>query len=491
VKQKLKYILICLISGYILLLIPDSKTSPSDIPITTPFEWNNNLVFHQLEKDFILNKLKNKDSLSIEIDSLFFKFYIANHAIKEKYPHKANDHIFKHIESLIFKISSKIVYTPSKLKEFSVLINEAKYRTKQQSKHWDLTQSFSKNTLYRIFYGSRTALEEIELQSKQTAKNGLMLGVQESSITPYYDFNGLKIHSGDILVSRGGAATSALIARGSDYPGNFSHVALAYVDETTNALSIIESHIEMGVVISTPDQYMKDKKLRVMVLRPKANLPELLKTPNLPHLAAKQAYNEVLTTHIPYDFAMDYNDYSQKFCSEVASSVYAENGLPLWMKLSSISSPGITDWLSDFGVKNFITQEPSDLEYDPQLTVVAEWRGSKTLFQDHIDNAIIDILIEDANKGEKLSYNWYLLPFARVTKAYSWIKNIFGGIGPIPEGMSTTSALKNKYFTALHLRVKNELMPLIHSFEKENGYTPPYWRLVELSRIAKDNINGH
>ncbi len=490
-KKRIIYTLLILIGIYTLLLIPDTNPIIVNTPTNTPFEWNNNHIFHQLEKDFITNKSINRDSLGATIDSLFFKFYLANHDIKEKYPHQPEASIFKHIESLIFNISSKIVYVPSKVKEFNALVNECKHRVKQQSKQWDLSQTTPKNTLYRIFYGSRTAIEEIDLQLNPTQNNGLTLGVQESSSSPSYNFNGLKIHSGDILVSRGGAATSALIARGSDYPGNFSHVALAYVDEASNELSIIESHIEMGVVISTPDQYIKDKKLRILLLRPKADLPALIKNPNLPHLAAKQAYNEVLEKHIPYDFAMDFTNYDEKFCSEVASSVYELNGLNLWMKLSSISSPGIINWLSDFGVKNFTTQEPSDLEYDPQLSVVAEWRNSKTLFQDHIDNAIIDILIENANKGEKLNYNWYLLPFARVTKLYSWIKNVFGGIGPIPEGMSTTSALKNKYFTALHLNVKTKLIPLIDNFEKENGYPPPYWRLVELSRTAKDSINGN
>ena len=33
------------------------------------------------------------------------------------------------------------------------------------------------------------------------------------------------------MPSAGGAATSALIARGNDFPGNFSHIALVHVDE--------------------------------------------------------------------------------------------------------------------------------------------------------------------------------------------------------------------------------------------------------------------
>ena len=66
------------------------------------------------------------------------------------------------------------------------------------------------------------------------------------SATPSAEILGVIVHSGDILISRGGAPTSALIARGNDYPGNFSHVALVHIDEKTNSISIIESHIERG-----------------------------------------------------------------------------------------------------------------------------------------------------------------------------------------------------------------------------------------------------
>jgi len=60
----------------------------------------------------------------------------------------------------------------------------------------------------------------------------------------------------------------------------------------------------------------------------------------------------------------------------VASSVYGELGVRLWTGLSTISAAGLRRWLSAFGVRHFETQEPSDLEYDPQLVVVAEGRDA-------------------------------------------------------------------------------------------------------------------
>src|SRR2546425_13311758 len=103
----------------------------------------------------------------------------------------------------------------------------------------------------------------------------LLDGRHEPSATPATTVHGVEMHSGDILVSRGGYPTSALIARGNDYPGNFSHIGLVHVDSVTHAVSVIEAHIERGVAITTGDGYLADKKLRIMVLRPRADLPQL------------------------------------------------------------------------------------------------------------------------------------------------------------------------------------------------------------------------
>src|SRR5574342_1106472 len=122
-----------------------------------------------------------------------------------------------------------------------------------------------------------------------------------------------------------------------------------------------------------------------MILRPRADLPALVAAPTLPHQAAIYALQQTREHHIPYDFEMNYHDPAKLFCSEVASLAYQKFGVNLWMRISHISSPGVTAWLAAFGVKHFETQEPADLEYDPQLVVVAEWRNLETLFKDHAD----------------------------------------------------------------------------------------------------------
>jgi hypothetical protein len=176
------------------------------------------------------------------------------------------------------------------------------------------------------------------------------------------------------------------------------------------------------------------------------------------------------------------------FCSEVASYAYKKNGLQLWQSLSTISSKGVVNWLHDFGVENFVTQMPSDLEYDPQLSVVAEWRDPETLYKDHLDNAVMDAMLEQANNGKQIDYNIWQLPLVRIIKTYCMAKNAFGKEGLIPEGMSATKALKNQRFVAMNKFVKNGTQKLADEFEKQNHYRAPYWQLVKFAQLAiKEN----
>ncbi|MCJ7553974.1 MAG: hypothetical protein MUO34_08830, partial [Ignavibacteriaceae bacterium] len=390
-------------------------------------------------------------------------------------------------ENNIFKIAPLIPVCTQYFSDYINFSSNIRKVVKEQSRKWDMNSTDAKNTLYRLLYGNRTAIEEIMLQLPQDQVAPLIKGVDELSSTPSAKILGVDVHSGDILISRGGAPTSALIARGNDYPGNFSHVALVHIDEKTKLISIIESHIERGVVVSSLTEYLNDTKLRIMVLRLRSDL--IKDNPMLPHKAAEFSLSTAKKKHIPYDFEMNFNEFEKQFCSEVASSAYKEFGITLWTGLSTISSKGTRNWLAAFGVKYFETQEPSDLEYDPQLSVVAEWRDPETLYKDHMDNAITDIMLEEADSGKVLSYDWYLLPFGRLMKIYSIILNAFGSEGPVPEGMSTEAALKNVEYSETHDRIKEKLILLANRFKAQKGYTPPYWELFNLARQARDDMN--
>lgn len=463
-------------------------TVPLPLPPVAPapagggaFAWNQDSLWQGLEQAFLATRAAGcADSARVRDNVEQLRRLVDSLGVAHLPPEAP---ILDTIESHLFRIAPDLAACPVPPDAFVAVQATLRTRIKEQSRTWDITARSARERLYRLLYGSRAAVEEVVLQHPDNAVT-LVRGLDEPSASPGAMIEGVMVHSGDMLVSRGGYPTSALIARGNDYPGNFSHVALVHVDAVSHEVSVIEAHIESGVAVSRAEAYLADKKLRLLVLRPRADLPAIRRDPMLPHLAASAMLARARAGHIPYDFAMDYRDPSRLFCSEVASAAYHTQGVDLWSGISTISSAGLRNWLGAFGVTHFETQEPSDLEYDPQLVVVAEWRDPTALFKDHIDNAVTDVMLEGAERGGRLGFAWYQLPFARVAKGYSWVKERFGGIGPIPEGMSAASALRNTAYSRRHALLATEVEHLAREWQARHGYPPAYWTLVALARDA-------
>ena len=483
-KKILKVILI-LAGVYALLLIPlPQKDGDLQRASQTPFIWDQDALWAQLEKKFLEAKAMPADQLDSivgymirETDSILLAH--------EGKPIGPEDDFYPLIERNFFRIAPLIAAQQNKSDWHVRFYNQIRKKLKTDAVYWDMNSASARQLSYRILYGMRAAVEEILLQSADQQFVSTMFVTDEASATPAATIMGIEVHSGDLLVSRGGAEVSAFISRGNDFPGNFSHVVLVYINEQSQEPSLVEAHIEKGVAIASLEQYVQDKKLRFMVMRPRADLEALKANPMLPHEAALYMYNESRSRHIPYDFKMDYYDASAMFCSEVGSYAYKHFGLQLWEFTSTISSSGIIDWLHSFGVEHFVTQMPSDLEYDPMLSVVAEWRDKETLFEDHLDNAVMDALIGRANAGERIEYNIWLLPLARVVKGYSFLLTTIGKEGVIPEGMSAVTALKNNDFVARFQRLKSLTKAEAEAFTREHAYVPPYWQLVW---FAQENV---
>ena len=469
---------------YLLLLIPEPQPPTPKGAGRESFRWQRDAFWVELEKQFQQMRSQGCDALATPINTSLAEIQRQLDAVAlANLPPDAP--VFDALETNFFQLAPMMGACPERLPEFLQAFARMRGVVKRQSEHWFMDSALARERLYRSLYGGRAAVEEAMLQAPREKPAPLLAGDDEPSATPSATVQGVTLHSGDILVSRGGAAASALIARGNDFTGNFSHVALVHVDETTHAVSVIEAHIECGVVVGPIEKYLTDTKLRIMALRVRADLTLLVADPMLPHKAATQAKREAMSRHIPYDFAMDYADPAEQFCSEVASAAYKPFGVKLWMGVSHLSTPGVTAWLSAVGVRHFETQEPSDLEYDPQLRVVAEWRDPETLFKDHMDNAVIDAMLERAEAGEKLDYNLWLLPTARLAKGWSVVKNWFGAVGPIPEGMSATTALRVDRLKQNHAALRVRLLEGVETFKTKRGYAPPYWELVRLAREAK------
>jgi hypothetical protein len=478
-------IALALLVLYALLLIPEPSPSIPKGAGQHPFLWNRDAFWSALETKFLEVRKLAPSERDARFNEALKGVHAALDSITTNLP--PNSQAFDLVETNLFELAPVAAANPSRLDSFMGAAQRLRQLVKSQSENWPPDLPAARRLIYRLLYGARAAVEEALLQSPRPAYALEIDRSYDRPASPGAEIRGVTIYSGDILVSRGGAATSALIARGNDFPGNFSHIALVYVDEQTKKASVIEAHIESGVGVRPIETYLSETKLRIMVLRLRGNLPALAASPTLPRKAAAFAINDALSHHIPYDFAMDYANPSKQFCSEVASAAYSTQGIKLWAGPSHISSPGITRWLGGLGVRHFETQEPSDLEYDPQLRIVAEWRDPETLFKDHVDNAVIDALLEGADRGERLGYNLWKLPFARLAKAWSVALNLLGKVGPVPEGMSATTALRVESLTQRHAELAARVLAAAKQFKTDRGYVPPYWELLRIARAENSH----
>lgn len=461
---------------------PERAVTPPVPAAGRPFAWRQDAVWHELQASFEAARVRGCPNLAGEVTAGLARCAELTAAVAgRELPPDAE--VLAELERALFAVGPPVAACPEHLAAYARAVTRARAAAKEAARAWDLGETPVRDRLYRLLYGARAALEEAMLQAPVETWPALVAGTDEPSRTPAAELLGVAVHSGDILVSRGGAPTSALIARASDYPGNFSHVAQLHVDDA-GRISIVEAHIERGVAVATAAAYLADVKLRVMVLRPRADLPALRADPLLPHRAATWALDEARRRHIPYDFAMDSSDPARLFCSEVASAAYRQAGVALWPVPSRISTPGAARWLAGFGVEHLETQEPSDLELDPQLVVVAEWRDAGVLFKDHLDNAVTDALLEQAEAGRGLGYDLARLPLARLAKLYSLALNAAGAVGPVPEGMSPATALRAERLRTVHEALAARVAVLAEAYQARRGYRPPTWELVALACTA-------
>jgi hypothetical protein len=473
-----------LVLGWLVLCIPGARAPEPVNPHKRPFGWNDDSRWFALEERFRELRAAGCGPRAFErIDAALVRGQRLVDRVESR-AWSSQAPLFDSLEASTFALGPMIGACPQQLGAYIQLVTRTRSAVKRQSEHWDVNAPDTRDRMYRLLFGGRAALEEVMLQDSVSSRPALVLADDEPSQTPFTRILGVTIHSGDLLVSRAGAQISALIAVGNDYAGNFSHVAIVYVDEKTSLASVIESRPNTGVAVHPLEAYLADVKLRVMVLRLRADLPALVADPMLPHKAAALMLADVRRRRIPYDAAMDLQDDTRMYCSEVPSTPYGRLGVHLWMGMSSISSPGVIGWLSAMGVRHFEPQEPSDLEYDPQVRVVAEWRDPGTLFRDHVDNVVTEAMLRRAQRGAPLTYPWYLLPLGRLAKFFSAAAGVVGFTPPIPDGMSGDAIMRVLSFQAMHYTIKQRVLVSAEDFRRRRGYVAPEWDLLAFAKQA-------
>lgn len=208
------------------------------------------------------------------------------------------------------------------------------------------------------------------------------------------------LKSGDVILSRGNAYSSAAIARIAQSDYQFSHLTFVYRDAETKELSTTEAHIEIGSVVAPFSAHINEKNVRSVIFR--------YRDEDLAHKASKAIYDRVKLTqesgkNIEYDFSMNYKDDTKLFCSEIISTGFKmaapeSDFVPVF---KSKYSKGIVPFLNTIGVpvnsESVMTADvfaPGDIQFDPNFELVAEFRNPKRLEESRFKDFILTKLFE-------------------------------------------------------------------------------------------------
>ncbi|MEK7357703.1 MAG: YiiX/YebB-like N1pC/P60 family cysteine hydrolase, partial [Bdellovibrionota bacterium] len=230
-------------------------------------------------------------------------------------------------------------------------------------------------------------------------------------------FGKLELKTGDVLISRGNAFTSAAIARIAEADAQFSHAALIYVDEKTGDVETMEAHIEIGSIVAPLEKYLKDGKTRSVLFRHRDA-----------RLAAKAAkllrqeilnYNNAHKDNYPYDFKMDETNAKEIFCSELIRRGFelASNGQQILPTITSLVNPRNPKFIQRLGIMPGETMLPGDMELDERFDLVAEWRDYTRMNDSHIHDAILMTMYDWMDRH---SYQLYDSGWTKIKKHVVW-----------------------------------------------------------------------
>ena len=202
----------------------------------------------------------------------------------------------------------------------------------------------------------------------------------------FKDFNMREdLKSGDLLLTRGNAFTSAAIASLGEEDTQFSHLSIVYRDEA-DKIWTVEAHIEVGSFVRTLDDHIQDSNFRTMVLR--------FDDPVIAAKAAEYAFKTVKHAsetrgNILYDFGFDMEEKEKLFCSEVISWAFdhVTQGEVLIPYVKNRVQIRKSTFVHDLGISTKESFIPADIEIDPRFKIVSEWRDA---------NRINDSLEKDA-----------------------------------------------------------------------------------------------
>ena len=271
------------------------------------------------------------------------------------------------------------------------------------------------------------------------------------------------LKTGDIIMTRGTTFASAIIGRIPSVDFQFSHLGFVLVEDGTllgeenkGKLFIVESEPE-GMLISPLDTYMGRDLGRFAIFRMRniKNNAQSTDAAVLAKEAVRQMVTIIKSKKIVYNFLMDISvppnpaDAKQLFCSQLvqAGLLYAETQSGMKMeelgpvrpdKISNFNFPLVFSRMDHesnsliklLGITSYFTFAPGDVEIDPRVELIADWRNFPVVPKMRIHDVIFSKIFQWMEEGG------YGFPENKTLSAVAVFAVQAGGqVGQIPSGM--------------------------------------------------------
>lgn len=285
-------------------------------------------------------------------------------------------------------------------------------------------------------------------------------------------FKGLEsIQNGDLLLSRGDAFTSGVISRIGAIDNQFSHIAIVYVDDgelmgQKGKKYVVESVLNAGLQILPLEEYMTHTKARWVIFRLKnVKSEEATNEQTVMSVASRWLAQKAKTEKVCYNFTMDLHDPKCMFCSQAISAAldYACKSpnvkceaFPSYQNPALLSFPlAYTSYKPEqnplMHLLNMSVSEtfaPADVEVDPRLDFVAEYRNLAYTESARMYDMIFTKMFQWMESGQyTFADSAVILAFTKIGDEY--VKQMGRMPENTPEGFTQGSMLL--YFLVEHL----------------------------------------
>jgi hypothetical protein len=234
-----------------------------------------------------------------------------------------------------------------------------------------------------------------------------------------------------------------------------------------------------GLHIVKTSDFIRRPMAKVLQLRLRDELPELISNPAIPHQTASFVYDLAIKDNIDYEFT--FNPLSRNsFCETgLLRFAYEDHNINFITSYSPVNNAYVYG-LNRLGIRNENRATASELQFHHSIEVVGQHLSGEGIKTRNLEMAssIASLTTIDAKLMKSLRWR---LPYYRLLKGYSSIISLIGKNPVIPNGMAPEAAMIHDYISTQN----EELLPLLINeaaqFERENQYFPTYKMLCEMA----------